>query len=112
MDTLTRVALAQPWMALAVLTAVFSPVARIVRAAGRRGRRPAPATTMAWRGTAPGSGWRPDPSGRHTHRYHDGAGWTVLVVGRDGRARCHAWDDAAPVTTSDGTTVARSAARR
>jgi hypothetical protein len=74
-----------PWFALAAVTAVLSAAAWCVR--GLVGRNDlGPADSMAWRGTSPGCGWRPDPSRRHAYRFHDGRGWTTLVV-TDGRAK-------------------------
>jgi len=40
---------------------------------------------------APPAAWHPDPTGRHRHRYWDGARWTDWVAdgGEQGRDRIH-----------------------
>jgi len=45
----------------------------------RHVRRPAPASSADGDGQAVPSGWYPDPSGRHEHRYWHGGRWTEQV---------------------------------
>lgn len=49
-------------------------------------RRPAREWYGISRPPAPSGEWRPDPTGRHQHRYWDGTGWTEHVAD-DGEAR-------------------------
>jgi hypothetical protein len=63
------------WLTVLLLTPLLVPVYMLARP-----RR----TTVT--GPAAGTGWHPDPSGRHEMRYWDGRAWTTHVTdgGRPG----------------------------
>ncbi|MFP5310340.1 MAG: DUF2510 domain-containing protein [Actinomycetes bacterium] len=49
-------------------------------------------------GAPPAGAWRPDPTGRHQHRYHDGDGWTDHVAD-DGVASTDPYEASPPART-------------